>query len=92
MRIFIIVATLAILACSDANDDDVGAKVCTDLSTCLSSGIWTTDVESFYNGQPVPSPGSGGVITFKKNMTGTTTEVFLQGYADGNYYNDFTYD
>lgn len=90
MRIFLVgVAAFVAIACSD--DSGSAPKVCSDLSACLSSGTWVTDVESFYLGQPVESVGDGGVITFEKNNTGTTTEAFLQGYANGMYYSAFAY-
>jgi hypothetical protein len=92
MRIFIvIIAASIVVACSDA-DDDRAPKVCNELLSCLSSGTWITDVESIYKGKLIPAAGSRGVITFNKDRTGTTTETFLQGYADGKYYSTFTYE
>jgi hypothetical protein len=92
MRIFLmVIAAFVAVACSETNDGDSAPKVCSDLSDCLSSGTWVTDVESFHLGQLVQTAGDGGVVLFNKNNTGTTTEAFLQGYANSVYYSAFTY-
>jgi len=92
MRIFLVIIVFFVAgACADSINVDSEPKVCSDLSDCFSSGTWVTDVESFYLGKPVESAGDGGVITFDKNNTGTTTEAFLQGYANGQYHSAFTY-
>jgi hypothetical protein len=92
MRTFIAVVTaLVVVACVDepANNDP---KVCADLPACFANGTWNTKIESFENGRLTPVSGSRGIIAFDKNMTGTTTDLFFAGYADGQYYTGFTYE
>jgi hypothetical protein len=92
MRFTIIVVAVVILSSCVDNVNKVKAPVvCTNLTGCLISGTWTSSVQAISKGSPITTAGGGGVITFKRDNTGTTTESYIQAYENGAYRSDFTY-
>ena len=92
MRTFIVALSVLVASACVEDVENNDPKECVDLSACFATGTWNTKIESFENGRLTPVTGSRGIIAFDKNMTGSTTDLFFAGYADGQYYTGFTYE